>query len=86
MKKVRSFSAHHWGLVTETPQAFYKEVVVWRRLRHPNIVPCLGVPTGKPQQYKIVCSWMENGRITDYVKKSPQADRIDLVSEFESSL
>ena len=27
---------------------------------------------------------MENGRITDYVKKYPQTDRINLVSEFAS--
>ena len=50
-------------------------------LHHPNIVPFLGVPTRIPP-FEIVCDWMEDGRITEYVEKNPQADRIGLVGEF----
>ena len=60
---------------------FYKEVIVWKRLRHPNIVPFLGVPTKIPP-FEIVYEWMENDRITDYVRKNPGVDRIVLVSGF----
>lgn len=54
---------------------------MWKWLQHPNIVPFLGVPAKLPP-FEIICDWMENGRITDYLKKYPQEDRIGLVSEF----
>ena len=69
--------------VTVTPswQVFYKEVIVWKRLQHPNIVPFLGVPAKTPP-FEIVCGWMENGTITEYVRKHPDVDRVCLVSGF----
>ena len=50
---------------------------MWKRLRHPNVVPFLGV-TNKPLQ--LVSEWMPNGTLTHYVKKNPGADRVALVS------
>jgi serine/threonine protein kinase len=63
-------------------QAFYREVIVWKSLKHPNIVPFLGVPTKVPPPFEIVCEWMENSRITEYVRENPNVDRIGLVSGF----
>ena len=60
---------------------FYREVVAWKRLQHPNIVPFLGVPM-KVLPFEIVSVWMENGRITEYMRKNPEVDRINLVSKF----
>ena len=59
---------------------FYREVIVWRRLQHPNIVPFLGVPAKMPP-FEIVFDWMENGGITEYVRKNPEVDRVGLVSD-----
>ena len=64
-------------------QSFFKEAVVWKRLRHSNIVPFLGVTT-EPLQF--VSEWMPNGILTDYVTKHPGADRIALVSPTSSFL
>lgn len=64
---------------------FYKEVVVWKRLQHPNIVPFLGVPAKIPP-FEVVYDWMENNRITEYVKNNPKVDRIGLVSRFLSTI
>ena len=30
--------------------------------------------------FEVVRDWMENGRITEYVRKNPEVDRIGLVS------
>jgi serine/threonine protein kinase len=67
---------HPWVL-----QSFFKEAVVWKRLRHPNVVPFLGV-TSEPLQF--VSEWMPNGTLTNYVTKNPGAKRIDLVSLFSA--
>ena len=67
-----STEEHPWAL-----QSFFKEVVIWKRLRHPNIVSFIGVTT-KP--FQIVSEWMPNGTLTKYVEKNPDADRIGLVS------
>ena len=52
---------------------------MWKRLRHPNVVPFLGV-TNTPLQF--VSEWMPNGTLTHYVRNSPDANRISLVSPF----
>ena len=81
IKKVCLCPGPSLATVIGTPgrQAFYREVVVWRRLQHPNIVPFLGV-VAKIPPFKIVCQWMENGRITEYARKCPDVDHVDLVS------
>ena len=57
-------------------KAFFGEAVVWKRLRHPNVVPFLGVTTAPLQ---LVSEWMPNGTLTEYVNTNPGADRISLV-------
>ena len=49
---------------------------MWNRLDHKNIVPLLGI-TSEPLQ--LISEWMPGGDLTDYVKKHPDADRLDLV-------
>jgi serine/threonine protein kinase len=88
-KKVRSFpsgSFRQWSPKHPGRQAFYREVIVWKSLKHPNIVPFLGVPTKVPPPFEIVCEWMENSRITEYVRENPNVDRINLVSGFSSTV
>ena len=82
-KKVCPCFCSSLATVVETPgwQVFYKEVIVWKRLQHPNIVPFLGVPAKIPP-FEIICGWMENGTITEYVRNNPDIDRACLVSEF----
>ena len=54
---------------------------MWKRLKHPNVVPFLGV-TIDPFQF--VSEWMPNGTLTHYVTKNPGANRIALVSPFST--
>ena len=46
------------------------------RLKHPNVVQCLGAVAG-PRQ--IVLDWMQNGEVMDYLRKNPDASRVHLV-------
>ena len=47
------------------------------RLKHPNVVRCLGATASPPQ---IVMDLMPNGEVMDYVRNNPNADRVHLVS------
>ena len=69
------FLVHLVVLISSQP--LYGEAVVWKRLRHPNVVPFLGVATASLQ---LVSKWMPNGTLTEYVSTQPHVDRISLVS------
>ena len=49
---------------------------MWKRFRHQNIVPFIGV-TKYPLQF--VSEWMPNGTLKEYLAKNPGADRVRLV-------
>jgi len=55
----------------------YREAVIWKRLKHVNVVPFIGV-TFAPLQ--IVSEWMSGGDLTAHLKSNPQTSRITLVS------
>ena len=60
--------------------------MTWKLLRHPNILPLIGV-TMTETQFATVSEWMVNGNINDFVKAHPEADRLVLVSfPFETLL
>ena len=50
---------------------------MWMRLKHPNVVQCLGA-TVNPSQ--IVMDWMPNGDVMDYMRNNRGASRVHLVS------
>ena len=58
-------------------KAFCEEAVVWKRLRHPNVVPLLGVVM---MPLQLVSRWMPNGTLVDFVSAKPGVNRISLVS------
>ena len=49
---------------------------MWKRLKHPNILPLLGI-TFTPLQ--LISSWMSGGDLPEYIKKRPDANRVGLV-------
>ena len=58
-------------------QALFKGAAAWKRLRHPNIVPFIGV-TASPLQ--IISGWMSNGTLIEFIEKNSSVNRINLVS------
>ena len=54
---------------------FCREAVVWKHLRHPNIVPLLGVTITPPQ---LISDWMPGGDLLENAKR-PGANRRSLV-------
>ncbi|KAF9643876.1 kinase-like protein [Thelephora ganbajun] len=62
---------------------FCKEAVMWKRLKHPNIVPLLGV-TITPLQ--LISTWMPGGNLPEYIKTHPNADRLEFLSDVAKGL
>jgi len=59
---------------------------MWRSLRHPNVLPLIGVMMSETQ-FAMVSDWMVNGSIDNFVKAHPDANRLELVGlPFEVSL
>ena len=57
---------------------FCKEVVTWKILQHPNVLPLVGVMMSEVQ-FAMISDWMTNGNINDFVKTHPDAIRLELV-------
>jgi len=62
-------------------QRLCREILVWKRLSHQNVLPLLGVSVSKnPQHFRIISEWMPNGSVTEYVGSNPEVNRMRLVS------
>jgi len=58
-----------------------REVLIWKRLSHPNVLPLLGVSVSKdPQYFRIISEWMPNGNVMEFIKSNPQTNRLSLAS------
>jgi len=62
-------------------QKFCKEAVVWKALRHPNVLALIGV-TMSEARLTMISDWMANGNINSFVKENPGANRLELVGFF----
>ena len=61
-------------------QRFCKEVLTWRALCHPNVLPLLGVTMG--ERFTMVSEWMENGNVTEFIRANRDVNRLKLVRPF----
>ncbi|KAJ6611956.1 kinase-like domain-containing protein, partial [Mycena sp. CBHHK59/15] len=54
-----------------------REVAVWHRLDHPNIVPLLGITYDFGSHISMVSPWLENGTLNDYLRsREPQPENL----------
>ena len=59
-------------------QRLFREIVIWRRISHPNVLPVLGV---SPKLFPlcIITNWMVGGDIMDFTSKHPRVNHLRLV-------
>ncbi|KAJ6463487.1 kinase-like domain-containing protein [Mycena sanguinolenta] len=66
---------------------FCSEALVWKDLRHPNILPFLGIEKDCfPSSLCMVSPWMEHGTVISYVKDHGQANIDKLLYEIAQGL
>jgi serine/threonine protein kinase len=47
-----------------------RELEIWRRLNHPNVLPFLGITTGFSPFIALVSQWMPNGTLHQFLLKN----------------
>jgi len=82
VRNVSPFAPAQGAASTVLPQRFYREVVLWGRLSHPNVLKLVGAQEDvKKKEFTTVSEWMEHGTIMDYIKKN-STNRLELVHDF----
>ena len=59
--------------------------MTWKSLRHPNVLPLLGV-TMSGKHFAMISEWMVNGSINEFIKANQDANRFELVRCHSCSL
>jgi hypothetical protein len=67
------------AIIDRIAQRFCKEFVSWKALRHPNVLPLVGVIMTE-DEFAMVSDWMSNGNINQFVREHQDANRFELVS------
>ena len=62
-------------------QRVLREMEAWRGLKHPNVLPFIGLYEHGSTMY-MVSPWMENGVLKEYIQRKPDIDRKGLVGVF----
>ncbi|EDR05649.1 uncharacterized protein LACBIDRAFT_294799 [Laccaria bicolor S238N-H82] len=58
------------------------QVLVWRQLKHPNILPFIGASTELfSPRFCFISLWMDRGDIMSYLKQNPRHDRFAAVCQ-----
>ncbi|KAF9256320.1 kinase-like protein, partial [Marasmius fiardii PR-910] len=59
-------------------KAYLREAIVWRQLKHPNVLPFLGIYfLENNQQVCLISPWMEKGNLVQYVRLERSQGNID---------
>ncbi|KAF9642184.1 kinase-like protein [Thelephora ganbajun] len=64
---------------------FCKEVMTWKTLNHPNVLPLLGA-TIDDNQFVMVSEWMTNGNINEFIKAHNDVNRFELLKDVTMGL
>ncbi|KAK0475676.1 kinase-like domain-containing protein, partial [Armillaria luteobubalina] len=66
---------------------FCREVLVWRNLRHPNVLPFIGVNDDVFYPgFCLISPWMKNGDIISFLRQNPGHNRIQCIREVANGL
>ncbi|KAG5723682.1 Dual specificity protein kinase pyk1, partial [Termitomyces sp. T112] len=74
LKILRVYSSQDDGI--KKSKAFLREVLLWSRLNHPNILPYLGAQVSEGLRFVLISPWMSNGNLRSFLKVNPNHDRM----------
>ncbi|KZT50794.1 kinase-like protein [Calocera cornea HHB12733] len=71
---------------TERVKDLIREISIWSRLRHPNILELYGFCELESSGFAMVSRWMENGSLVEYLKRYPSASRLPWMYDIAEGL
>ncbi|KAJ8094292.1 Rho guanine nucleotide exchange factor [Marasmius tenuissimus] len=85
LKVVRVFTKSDVGQLVKE---YMREAIVWQQLRHPNLLPFLGIYHLSENELCLVSPWMERGNLVTYLQNTPreEVDHLSLASDVASGL
>ncbi|TDL17582.1 kinase-like protein [Rickenella mellea] len=85
---LKVFRVYNHSAKEKILQRFSHEAVIWRQLKHANILPFYGVYTGGDDfgRLSLISPWMEQGNILDYLGANPNTDRISMLADVARGL
>ncbi|KAE9404369.1 kinase-like protein [Gymnopus androsaceus JB14] len=87
LKVLRLHMEQHEKTRDKIRKEFCKEALIWRQLKHPNILPLLGVNAELfSPSFCLISPWMENKDIITYLKNNPNHNRHTVLSEVAAGL
>ncbi|KAJ8080064.1 hypothetical protein PM082_016891 [Marasmius tenuissimus] len=76
--------------VNRSLKEYLREAIVWKQLKHPNVLPFLGIYylDNTRERICLVSPWMDRGDLVQYLKDTPResVDHISLVFDVASGL
>ncbi|OCH86998.1 kinase-like protein [Obba rivulosa] len=75
---VKVFYGYGSSTSSERMEAVFNEAVIWKHLNHDHIAPFVGIDNDL-FPLSLVCKWMPNGTIIQYLSRFPSAHRLDLL-------
>ncbi|KAG9082428.1 hypothetical protein FS749_006848 [Ceratobasidium sp. UAMH 11750] len=62
-----------------------RELYIWSRLKHDNVLPLLGLAQYRDQM-AMISPWMDNGTLLEYIERNPTVDRCQLFIEISEGM
>ena len=83
--KVPSINLAHY-CYSALNQRLCREIIIWKHLRHANIMPLLGVLVyGDLRCLRTLTDWMPNGNVMQFARSNSNENRLQLVSSLAVS-
>ncbi|QRV93573.1 Tyrosine kinase catalytic domain protein [Ceratobasidium sp. AG-Ba] len=83
--KCPRFFIHRSEIDRSTMKAAARELHAWSKYNHPNVLGLLGVARFR-DRIAMISPWMKNGTMSQYIARTPNADRYRLCGEIASGV
>jgi len=77
---VKAFRTQTTGNLDKIKRRFYREIIGWKYVSHPNVLPFHGVSEAL-FPFCIITPWLSNGNIIEYTKKNQRVNRLQLLAQ-----